>query len=300
MKFDIHKFVRDFSLSIAESHNKHYRDGWANLACPFCFSDEGKHHLGYNITDDYWNCYRCGWHNHIEVIHELLRVSWPEAERISKQYGGRPTTTNKTDQQPKPSRIDWPTGCGPLTDRHRDYLISRNYDPDEIESIWKIRGTGPIGPYKFRIIAPIFQQDRMVSYQGRDITDKAAAKYKACPADAELIPHKQTLYGLDQADSHTVAVVEGIMDVWRLGPGAVATFGTQWTWPQVRLLTRFPRVVIMFDAGEEEAKKKAEQLASALAGLGGAVEMAKLPGDGDPDNLSKAEALDFMGEIRGF
>jgi hypothetical protein len=43
---------------------------------------------------------------------------------------------------------------------------------------------------------------------------------------------KETLYNLDNAKDGTAIVVEGPIDVWRIGDGAVATFGVIYTQKQ--------------------------------------------------------------------
>jgi DNA primase len=182
---------------------------------------------------------------------------------------------------------------------HKKYLQKRNFDADRLEAEWDLLGTGPVGDYKLRIIAPITFRGRVVSYQGRALSELASLKYKACRLDEEVIPHKTLLYGLDRASGHSAIVVEGITDVWRLGFGAVATFGVQWTREQIVLLREYPRVFIMYDFGEAEAEEQGRRLAYALAGLGVSVELL-LDAQGDPADLSNEDAKLLMREIRGF
>ena len=206
---------------------------------------------------------------------------------------------SKTSNATSPSFLSLPIGCksimsdDPQFERHRNYLASRNFDPKELEKTWKLYGTGPIGPYKFRIIAPIFYGGRMVSYQGRDITGKSKIKYKACSKSMELVNHKRILYGLDFVNDVAI-IVEGIADVWRLGKGAVATFGIEFTQPQVAILSKLRKCFIMFDA-EEIAQKKAKELAESIVSLNPnvKVEIIKLSGVKDPAELTEKEAREI-------
>ena len=153
-----------------------------------------------------------------------------------------------------------------LTKRHRDYLISRGFDPFELIKLYGLRGTGPLGDYKHRIIIPIIYQGQTVSYQGRDITGRANLPYKACPISEEIFHHKHLVYNFDSATKNAI-VVEGILDAWRIGAGAVATFGTGYTTKQAQLLRKFERVFILYDL-EDTAQEQADQLSYELSAMG--------------------------------
>jgi DNA primase len=151
-----------------------------------------------------------------------------------------------------------------MTDRHREYLKTRRFDPDRLERDWGLLGTGNLGPFAHRIIIPIVQGGKLVCFQGRDISGKAASKYKSCPDDKAVLPIKSCLYGLDKVRGDSVVVTEGPTKVWRLGSGSVCTFGATVTSQQVKTLTRFRRVFILFDedeAGADGADKLSRQLA---------------------------------------
>lgn len=59
-------------------------------------------------------------------------------------------------------------------------------------------------------------------------------------------------------------VIEGITGAWRLGPGALATFGAKYTKSQFRLLySRFKKIFILFDpdeAGETNSARLRDEL----------------------------------------
>jgi DNA primase len=190
-----------------------------------------------------------------------------------------------------------PAGSGPLQSIHLNYLTRRGFaNPDQLAKQWGLRGTGPIGEYKFRIIAPIDYNGRMVSYQGRDVTGKSPLRYKACPKEKELMNHKHTLYGMDKATQESVIVVEGIVDVWKLGPGAVATYGTQFTWQQVTLLARrWKRRYIAFDA---DAQGQAMKLANTLSTLSGEVHLVQWPARWkDPGDTPEIKAIEVKNRL---
>jgi DNA primase len=181
--------------------------------------------------------------------------------------------------------------------RHYDYLESRGFEPERLEREWGLLGTGAIGSYKWRIIIPIYFQGALVSYTSRDVTGRAELKYKACPQAEEVVKHKKTIYGLDRASAGTVIVVEGPPDVWRLGPGAVALYGTAFTPTQVGLLKEFERRFIFFDSGEVEAANQAQKLADLLSVFPGVTEVLDLGEEMDPADLTYKEALAIRKEF---
>lgn len=230
-----------------------------------------------------------------------MRCSGFEAKRIILEYGGEKTRPllkqNSPVQVGKRKRVDFPLGTVELQPKHRDYLIGRNFDPDLLERIYGLKGTGPLGDYKFRIIAPVILDGKMVSYQGRDVTGKSDLRYKACPLDLEVIHHKHTLYGVDLVKGGSVVVVEGITDVWRLGPGAVATFGTGFTKQQANMIMqKFKRVYLLFDP-EPKAQQVAEELSWVLSNVGVESYIIDLGSGTDPGDMKQDDADNLMKEL---
>lgn len=299
--FDFLRFCRDIGVSTLSSGHKHCRPGWIQVPCPFCTGNPGWH-LGFNVSGGNMNCWRCGAHSLYEYAQEKTRLSHGELKELLATYGLRPSARREGETQGKNKalQVHLPEGCGPLGPRHREYLESRRYDPDWLAQVYDVQGCGPIGRYKYRIIAPIYVDGRLVSYQGRDITGRAETKYKACRSDEEVIDHKECLYAADLVQGSACVVVEGITDAWRLGPGAVATFGIKFKPAQIKRLARFNRVFIFFDTdvvkGKAESLIKAEQLSADLASLGIAVELLSL-GGGDPADMEQDDADHLMAEL---
>jgi len=292
--FDVFSFLSEFSIQHINT-GKNVSSGWIGINCPFC-SDSG-FHGGFNVRTGGFNCWKCGHHSLIEVISQLTFSNNPY-EIIKKHQSGvsekkiffEPIKALRGAKSPKnfSSKLSLPPESENLLSRHKSYLEKRNFDPEKLERFWKLKGTRNLGAYKFRIIAPIFYKEQLVSYQGRDITEKSPLRYKACKKINELVPHKHVLYGFDHIIRNTVIVVEGITDVWRLGYGAVATFGTSFTLKQVKLLKEFKRVQVLFDSGKE-AQIKAKKLVSLLSPFTevNLFEMEK----GDPGSLSEKESM---------
>jgi hypothetical protein len=286
--------LRDAHVSFITEGHKHAQDGWVNFPCPFCTGNPG-HHLGYSIDGNFFSCWRCGGHSVLSVIRELSACSWGKANQLLLQYEG--ASVVHQERVRLADKTIFPKGTGDMTDRHKKYLRGRNFDPDELERIWELQGTGMTGGYANRIIAPIHRKGRMVSYQGRDITDRHELKYKACPKVGEVVEHKSLLYGMDQVRGSNIVIVEGITDVWRLGPGAVATFGIKFRPPQVALMRTFKNRFILFDS-EDQAQEQADKLFYLLSGFPGHTELLETI-DSDPGAFSQEEADELMCDVVG-
>ena len=68
---DIIRLYRDYGIDHKAEGHKHTRPGWVNTECPFCTGNPGMH-LGWNLKEEYFFCWRCGWHAPITTLSELL------------------------------------------------------------------------------------------------------------------------------------------------------------------------------------------------------------------------------------
>ena len=285
--FNFKKFCFNFNIRIA-TKGKHVTPGWLNIDCPFCGGNDG--HLGVHIDSGAIKCWKCGPHGTTSLIMKLCNFDYVMARTIEDQYetiGGRKYVREELVEATKRQTAvcPYPTGSIPLQDRHKAYLEARGFNPSELESTWKLFATDNIGPYKFRIIAPIFINGVMVSYQGRDITGKSGLRYKACKQEDEVIQHQNVVYGLDLAKGDDCIVVEGITDAWRFGSGAVSCFGTSYTTAQTnQIAENFNRCFILFDADDDNALAMSYSMAALLNGRGLTVEVIDIS-DTTPDKL---------------
>lgn len=301
MPFDALRFLRENDI-LHSTDNGHCTANWVQIQyCPFCGSTN--YHLGIHLTGGGVNCWRCGVHPLRETIRELLKCSWRKVNSIIEAYSQIEDTQIPTQHSDtrvhKLKSVSFPLGTTELKDIHKRYLESRRYDPELLEWQWGLKGTGIIGSYKMRVIAPITHNGIIVSYQGRDITGSSRLRYKTCPKALELRSHKECLYGLDKITKNSVVVVEGITSVWRLGIGAVATFGITWTMAQAHLLSNMEKVFLLFDT-EEQAQIQAEKLAFLLSNSRVKhIEVVQLEKVNDPADLSDDEAKALMKELLG-
>jgi hypothetical protein len=290
--FDMERLCEENSIPTAPVGNKHARQGWVNVHCPFCAGCED-YHLGYNKNKGYFYCWRCGWKPVRAALAAVLEVDGRKVEKIAEEYKLRAPLWHDKTEQVYTKTLHLPKGTGPLQKAHARYLEQRGYDPAEIERVWGIYGIGAMAvpaALRWRILIPIYLEKRLVSYTCRALAETRKDKYRACPQELEVFHHKDTLYGLDLVNSKNLVVVEGPTDVWRIGPGAVATFGTQVSYMQRLLMSRFKRVYVLYDADECMAGQIAGgRLGWEMSGYGVEVVQIILPTGVDPSGMSSGD-----------
>jgi hypothetical protein len=244
---------------------KHSGVGWLQVICPFCSGKFG-YYGGFNLKNDYYNCWRCGYHNFNNVLAQLLELKYYEIETLLKDYETHQIITQKrTKIKKKIEKVELPINSKYPIKRHFDYLLKRGFDDiEKLINEWNILGTDHLSDYRNRLVFPIIFENKIVSFQTRDIIGKSDLKYIACPEDKEIIHHKHLLYGLDKIENKCI-ILEGIFDVLKFGIGAVSTFGTGFKKEQVDLLINknINEIYILFDK-EEQAQIQAEKLALGL------------------------------------
>lgn len=289
---NIEQFYRDYNIKYVTENHKHARDGWVNIECPFCHGNAG-YHLGYDTNGHKFVCWRCGGKYPIKVVEKLLNITYAEASVIWKQYGMLFGSTKRVEKNILLKKFKLPPGAEELSQAHRNYLESRNFDPDEIIKTWGILGTGLFSKldkidYSRRLIIPYFWDNEIVSFDSRDISDRAQNKYMACKEIRETINHKHILYGIQSRWKDTGIIVEGTTDCWRFGVNSCATSGIKFTPKQVRVIAKsFNRVAVCFD-GESQANEQASKLIKELRFR--KVDAFRVNIEGDPGGMEQSEA----------
>jgi len=297
-RFDIRAWLDDRSVRYSRE-GKNVSPGWIGIKCPWC--GDSSNHLGLNLKGKFINCWRCGKKGDIiTLIRELEQCSFNRAKAIIEEFQDRTFDVLRQDIQkrhatgeilPKEATAEFPG-------LHFNYLRKRNFDPNIIIPKYGLLACGNTGDWKFRIIAPVFQDGKIVNFTARDVTGESRSKYKHCSNDRAIVSMKECLYNLDSVRS-TVLVVEGVTDVWRMGDGCVATMGIEWTQAQVRLLRErgIKRVFVLFDA-EAQAQRQAEKLAAQLSVFVPEVGVLGIPG-GDPGELDERAVREIRGRVFG-
>jgi len=276
----IEEILDDLGISHLKSGHHHARPGWLQIQrCPFCLSTN--YHLGWNLQTKWCNCWRCGGHSAWQTL-EALGIPRQIAFSLLAQYkhAGPAIKRERT-------RISTqePAGIVPIGGPHKRYLRSRGLDPEEISQVWGVRGIALAAKLSWRLFIPITYRGVLVSWTTRAIGNRVSLRYISAPAEMAQNP-KDFIYGLDYC-THTIVVVEGPVDVWKIGPGAGALLGTTFTTAQVKQLAQIPRRFICFDSSKE-AQSKARELCEQLACFPGETTNLVISAK-DPGEASEAE-----------
>jgi hypothetical protein len=216
---------------------------------------------------------------------------------------------------PVPREFSLPEGLIPIHELPRDhpaadYWQKRGFDLQELGHWWHVAycerclTTSP-SIYK-RVVIPIYElqtsikdgqtTQRLAGWQARLIqeADPQTPKYLTCRG----MQKAQLLYNLPHAIEipGPVFVCEGVADVWKVGPAAVALLGKSLSARQETLLTtcfeQRPIVVLLdVDAGED-AKKIVKALRTARHASRGdsrVVQAILPPGRKDPGDCTREE-----------
>jgi DNA primase len=173
--------------------------------------------------------------------------------------------------------------------------------PDKVLEVSGLFSRDPNGRFfdrfRRRVIFPIANDSgKIVAFGGRALGDDLP-KYLNSP-ETPIYSKSNVLYHLDRAKEALrqrdfAVLVEGYMDaiaVARAGiSNVVASCGTSLTEPQVKLLSRFTRRIIVNYDPDTAGQAATERSLILLLEQGAEVRVLALPGGKDPDSFIKAE-----------
>lgn len=281
---DFQELCRENGIETRSAGEHHHATGdWIQVQCPFCAG--GNFHLGYPGSGLTMSCWRCGTHS----LYEWLDAVGLDVRKFvqTARLWYRPVRESDV------KRSKLPRGVVPLRDRHLKWLAGRGLDGKALSLQFELLGTEEVAECPWRIVAPVRDESgQLVGWTGRAVA-KAAKRW-----DSRGDIHKAgCLYGdhlLTRRDR--VVVVEGPSDVWRLGPGAVATFGVAFSQEQVKRLVKFTDVFILYDH-DKAGWEASEKLANELSLYVNVVNMSMPYNASDPGSLTAQQAHWFMAEL---
>lgn len=270
---------------------KNVTPGWTSVSCPAC--GDRSNHGAFSPAGTSYSCFRCGSHKLRNII--AYYTDQATVTHLLKNYSDALFIPEKFSVS-HASKVEWPPESAvEMPSVHAEYLHLRGYDPKQIRDMYKVECCYQTGNFNYRIIIPIIQDNKVVSYVGRDVTGKAKLKYKNLSDSKSVVSVKNTVYNLD-AIHDTAIICEGIFDAWRFGSYGVAVYGLQFTGAQTRALAgRLRRAFIAFDA-EPIAQQKALEMAEILALQGVSVEVVSLDVK-DPGEMTQKEADQLRKEL---
>jgi hypothetical protein len=198
-------------------------------------------------------------------------------------------------------RMNWPgkvTRIDKLPANHESnvYLAGRGFDPEVIGRFYNVHWCheSPRFVCENRLIIPIYHKKKMVGWQARAAYDtdwklSNTPKYYTAPGT----PKRQLLYNFGNAQHYQVGIiVEGVTDVWKIGPQAVCTLGATLTDQQQSLFRRGFKDyagVLLFDPDvKEKIADKTTIIESNLNSvLNSGFCVVQLPEGTDPGSLSR-------------
>ncbi len=286
---DLERVCKDYGIPFLTEGHHHCHQGWIQLHCPICSSGRSGWHLGWRVEGGGFNCWRCGPLKFWDVLPLLLGRPLEDTRQLLRPYYDKRQPVAKAKSRPRRSAVKTPPGLIPLQSVHKRYLKGRGFRPNALAAEWQLQATCVASQgWGWRIIAPVFTRDgKLVAYCGRSI-GTARPKYKMTDNADMPVPADELVYGIHKVPGDSVIIVEGPADVWRLGPGAVATLGIDWKRPQLYLLRKYSRRFVAFDP-EPKAQQRARQLAEALSLFPGTTEIITGLAS-DPGGLQQKEA----------
>lgn len=284
---NLESILQTHGAELAPEGDKHSTAGWLSMVCCYCGKGSNSYHLGLNRRFLNFNCWKCGKHDFLETMRRLTNLSVGEIIDLKKKVPrGRIPVLNQNKTTGGVYSYDFPVG--PLLPQHRSYLRSRRLDQGTVEHLWKVQGIGLCAGWAWRLFLPICDLDKPASWTTRSVDPTEELRYRSAAPSQEVVPHKSLLYGEWLVPSHTIIVHEGPLDAMTTGPGAVATFGSNYTHAQVNRIAAYPIRVICFDS-EPMAQKQALKLAQQLSLLPGVTYRVQL--EGKDANSSSPEEI---------
>jgi hypothetical protein len=208
-----------------------------------------------------------------------------------------------------PHEVDLPGEIIPLPRLHwthpaNQYLRDRGYDVTELDRMYGVgycqEAEQTYWPLSGRIFIPVVMRGELVGWQGRWPQD-LNWKQTRTPKYYNLrgMPKRRMLYNFDNAKHYsTVVLVEGVTDVWSVGPMAVSLLGSELTSAQSDLLCEVWRggtCVVMLDGDAQENNEiMTRELSTRFGDRGGRAFSLRLPPDKDPGDLSRDVIWDMI------
>lgn len=275
---------------VRPGEHEHAGEWYFQLDCSRCGLTD-HYRLGINWQRLTAYCWACG---PLPVWQALHETTGRDYKTVRDAFAGiAPAFNDQRSYGRAAGTLVIPDGVGPLLGPHRAFLEARGLDPDKTAAEWNLWGIGQAGGrLAWRIWIPVTLKGKTVSWTTRTVGNDKTRYWSAKP-EQERFPHKTLLYGEDKVKGHTILCVEGPSDVWAVGPGAVATFGTAYTPSQVARLASYPVRLVCFDSGEDAARKKAEALVETLSSHPGRTAMVTLTSGKDASRVNSAELAEL-------
>lgn len=308
--------------------------GNLNVRCPLC-SDDPSHHMGISLQGKGWACWRSKLHrgrSEARLVALLLSISMEEARHIV--FGGTTIPGDGihdlvkarliADDKvviTKSRKLRLPDnfkrfGKLPSSRSYYQYMKRRYYNEYQVREIsdyYDVRYCNS-GPFKGRIIFPVYQGGELATWTGRSVYLGAKVRYKTLTADLEKAKEEGTQVArevttalilwydlLVESPGQKLIVVEGPFDALRvdylgriMGIRSTSLFGKSVYPAQMQLLYElvqyYPERYLLLD---QEASADALRMQIELSSLHFRIKQLP-PSIKDPADISKRQLLDLL------
>ncbi len=138
------------------------------------------------------------------------------------------------------------------------------------------------GGWSSRLVLPIRVEGRLIGCVGRSLLPRQMPRYMNLHGVS--LKKMGALYGIDNWQGGRMILVEGPLDVWRLGNESIATFGSSLTGAQRNYIWSKKPDELIF-AWDDGTYQSALKIGRDLSALIPSVRVLKLPEEADPDDL---------------
>jgi hypothetical protein len=234
---------------------------------------------------------------------------WLENLELARdiELSGKPTAVKDGGRYIEPPEITLPPQVLPLTsdDVPKEvmyYLWRRGFNHAYIDEVYGVKYAPEgveLGEHKLfedRLLIPITRGKKLVAWQTRRLDDRPKDRFKYITMPG--FKKNNALYNMDNAWKYTTVVLcEGVTDVWRIGPHAMALFGKTVSPHQLDILklmwkTWDATCVVALDA---DAKENAHIVTNRLERSGAFKRAVPLLLDqGDPGSYSTEEIRELI------
>ena len=192
------------------------------MSCPRC--PEGKSPKLYiNIELSLFNCFRCGYKGKLRALYKYPHIISKLEEQLSLSEYAKLKAFKPLDVK----HVDVLEDLNPVRelffeDPQYDYLLSRGWTEDLINIYRPLVSDNP--KFKDRVILPVIENEKIIYYTARSITDKTSRKYM----NPDHISRKNIIFRSLVSENvlypTDAVVVEGYFDGYKI-PNAVALLG---------------------------------------------------------------------------
>ena len=274
-------------------HGEHHHtsEGWIQFDCPYCSPGSGNFRCGYNILTRAVNCWSCGALRLIKVIQDMMDIPFHMAVKVIHDLPQREIVrSEETGEYAVPFPIHR------FGREHKTYLKNRGFEGLllVLEELWTVRCTSQFaGQYRWSLFIPVIFRGETVTWITRSINPNAERRYQNAPLRQSSVSIRDVLYGSDLIKD-TVIIVEGPLDVWKIGPGAVALCGKGMSHARLEFLSKVPNRYVCLDSDPESqntARKICDDLSVFYGTTTNIVLKAKDPGEADHEELQQLKEL---------